>query len=311
VYAESEGLRTALIESTAMGGQAGTSSMIRNYLGFPRGISGAELAVRAFEQAILFGTEMVYGNAAVGLRGDADVHVVELGDGTEVPGRAVVIATGVSYRTLGVPSLEPFHGRGVFYGAAMSEASRLVGEDVFVVGGGNSAGQAAIHLARFARLVTVLIRSDSLASSMSDYLINEIDATPNIDVRFEAEVVGGGGEKGLEQLAIRDRATGTTTSQPAAGLFVLIGAAPFTSWLPAAVERDAWGYVVTGPSEAAPGRPPFESTASGVFAIGDVRQGSVKRVASAVGEGAICVRHVHGHLTSMPVADTPAGPPDG
>jgi thioredoxin reductase (NADPH) len=299
VYAESEGRRTALIESTAMGGQAGTSSMIRNYLGFPRGISGAELAVRAFEQAILFGTEMVYGSAAVGLGGDADVHVVELGDGTEVPGRAVVIATGVSYRTLGVPSLEPFHGRGVFYGAAMSEASRLVGEDVFVVGGGNSAGQAAIHLARFARLVTVLIRSDSLATSMSDYLVNELDATPNIEVRFKAEVAGGGGRSRLERLEVRDRVTGTTTSQPAAGLFVLIGAAPFTGWLPAVVERDAWGYVVTGPSEAAPERLPFESTAPGVFAIGDVRRGSVKRVASAVGEGAICVRHVHEHLTSL------------
>jgi thioredoxin reductase (NADPH) len=298
VYAESEGLRTALIESTAMGGQAGTSSMIRNYLGFPRGVSGAELAGRAFEQAILFGTEMVYGSAAVGLRADADVHVVELAGGGEVPGRTVVIATGVSYRTLGVPSLEPFHGRGVFYGAAMSEASRLVGEDVFVVGGGNSAGQAALHLARFARVVTVLIRSDSLASSMSDYLIVEIDATPNIDVRFEAEVVGGRGTKGLEQLDIRDRASGLTTSQRAAGLFVLIGAAPFTDWLPAAVERDAWGYVVTGPSETVPDRPPFESSAPGVFAVGDVRRGSVKRVASAVGEGAICVRHVHDHLTA-------------
>jgi thioredoxin reductase (NADPH) len=299
VSAESEGLRTALIEPTAMGGQAGTSSMIRNYLGFPRGISGAELAARAFEQAILFGTEMIYSNAAVDLRVDDDVLRVRLADGTEVPGRSVVIATGVSYRTLEVRALERFHGVGVFYGAAMAEAPRLVGDDVFVVGGGNSAGQAAIHLARFARQVTILVRGDSLAQSMSEYLLTEIESTPNILVRHRTEVVGGGGTSHLETLDLFDRQRSTTTTVPAAGLFVLIGAAPFTDWLPAAVERDQWGYILTGRSETEPRQLQFESTMPGVFAVGDVRRGSIKRVASAAGEGAICVRLVHAYLASL------------
>jgi thioredoxin reductase (NADPH) len=296
VYAESEGLRTALIESTAMGGQAGTSSMIRNYLGFPRGISGAELAARAFEQAILFGTEMIYGKGATCLRVDGDLRMVQLTDGTEVSGRAVVIATGVSYRTLDIPSLERLNGVGVYYGAAISEAPALAGEEVFVVGGGNSAGQAAVHLAKFASRVTILVRSETLAQSMSDYLITEIDATENIVVKYRAEVVGGSGDGRLETIDVRNRGTGTVDTLPAAALFVLIGAEPFTNWLPSDVARDDWGFVITGPSADNPSLLQFESTVPGVFAVGDVRRDSTKRVASAAGEGAVCVRLVHQHL---------------
>lgn len=299
VYAESEGLRTALIEPTAMGGQAGTSSMIRNYLGFPRGISGAELAARAFEQAILFGTEMIYGNVAAGLRVDGDLRIVELADGTDVPARAVVIATGVSYRTLDIPSLEPFNGVGVFYGAAMSEAAAIAGQDVFVVGGSNSAGQAAVHLARFASRVTMLVRSESLAKSMSEYLIKEIDATPTIDLRYGVEVVGCAGDGRLETIDVLHRSSGAVDILPTAALFILIGAEPFTQWLPSDVARDDWGFVMTGPSEDTPSRLPFESTLPGVFAVGDVRRDSTKRVASAAGEGAVCVRLVHQYLTGQ------------
>ena len=300
VYAGSEGLRTALVEPTAMGGQAGTSSMIRNFLGFPRGISGAELAARAFEQAILFGTEMIYGNAASGLRIEDDRRVIELAGGGEVTGRSVIVATGVSYRTLDVPSLEPFAGLGVYYGAAMSEAPSMTGEDLFVVGGGNSAGQAALHLARFARRVTMLVRGESLADSMSSYLLTEIDATPNIDIRYRTEVHAGDGARRLETLDIRDRQTGAVTTHKAAGLFVLIGGAPHTQWLPKELLRDRWGYLETGPTTSKPQRRLYESTVPGVFAVGDARRDSIKRVASAVGEGAVCVRLVHEHLAETP-----------
>jgi thioredoxin reductase (NADPH) len=281
-----------------MGGQAGTSSMIRNYLGFPRGISGAELAARAFDQAILFGTEMIYGHAAAGLRTDGDLRIVQLDDGTDVMARAVVIATGVSYRTLDIPSLEPFNGLGVYYGSAIAEAASLAGQPVFVVGGGNSAGQAAVYLAKFASRVTMLVRGDSLAQSMSDYLITEIDATPNIDVACGTEVAAGAGEGRLETIDVRHRESGAIDTRPAAALFILIGAEPFTQWLPAEVERDEWGYVTTGSSEHAPSRLLFESTLPGVFAVGDVRRDSTKRVASAAGEGAVCVRLVHEYLAA-------------
>jgi thioredoxin reductase (NADPH) len=292
-------LRTALIEPTAMGGQAGTSSMIRNYLGFPRGISGAELAARAFEQAILFGTDMVYGRAAAGLRVDGDLRIVQLTDGTDVPARAVVIATGVSYRTLDIPSLERFKGVGVYYGAASSEASALTGQDVFVVGGGNSAGQAAVHLAKYASRVAILVRGESLAQSMSEYLITEIDATPNVDIMCGVEVVGGDGGGRLETVDVQRR-SGAVDTLAAAALFVLIGAEPFTQWLPPEVRRDHWGFVMTGPTDESPARLPFESTLPGVFAVGDVRRDSTKRVASAVGEGAVCIRLVHEYLAVQP-----------
>ncbi len=248
VYAGSEGLRTALIERRAMGGQAGTSSRIRNYLGFPRGISGTELAARALDQAIMFGTEMVYGGDVVDLRSDGDLRILELADGNEISTRSVVIATGVSYRRLELPALEAFHGMGVFYGAAISEARAVAGEHVCVAGGGNSAGQAALHLATFAARVTILVRSTSLAESMSEYLIREIAATPNVDIRYGVEIVGGDGDGRLSCLDLRGRATGEVERVATAALFVLIGARPLTDWLPGRVARDEAGYLMTGPS---------------------------------------------------------------
>jgi thioredoxin reductase (NADPH) len=293
VYASSEGLRTGLIERSAMGGQAGTSALIRNYLGFPRGISGAELAMRSFDQAIQFGTEMIYGGDVAGLRTDGALRIVELADGREIPARAVIVATGVSYRHLDAVSLERFAGTSVFYGSALSELPGVIGRDAVVVGGGNSAGQAAVHLARSAGQVTVLVRSPSLATSMSEYLIRELAATPNIQVRYGTEVVGGGGDRLLEHVLVRNLRTGEVSPLPAAGLFVLIGGEPRTSWMPPDVDRDEWGYVHTDSS--------FETSIAGVFAVGDVRAGSVKRVASAAGEGAMAVQQVHRHLAAEPV----------
>ncbi|MGY1737603.1 NAD(P)/FAD-dependent oxidoreductase [Geodermatophilus sp. SYSU D00684] len=300
VYGASEGLRTVVLETEAVGGQAGTSSLIRNYLGFPRGIPGADLAQRAYEQAWLLGAEFVYGPRAVGLEASGAGPVVSLSDGSTVTSRAVVLATGVTYRRLGVPSLDALVGAGVFYGAAAPEAQAMAGEEVYVVGGANSAGQAALHLARYARRVTLLVRGASLAATMSDYLIREIDAAANVTVRHGAEAVGGGGEGRLTHLVVRDRGGGDTETVPAAGLFVLIGAEPHTQWLPDAIHRDDAGYVLTGAdrrgSPAGGGSHAFETSVPGVFAVGDVRHGSVKRVASAVGEGAIAIRMVHDHL---------------
>src|SRR5689334_22985789 len=247
VYAASEGLSTALLEGEAFGGQAGTSSRIRNYLGFPDGVSGGELAQRAYEQAWVFGTHLVYGNPATSLAKDQDLLVVGLEDGSQARARAVVIASGVSYRRLGVPELEALAGAGVFYGAGTIEAQAVAGKPAFVVGGGNSAGQAALHLSKYAQQVTILIRSQSLAASMSDYLIREIEAAPNVDVRYRCEVAGGGGNGHLEQLLLRNRDSGQTEGTPAAGLFILIGAQPFTIWLPEAIQRDQWGFILTGP----------------------------------------------------------------
>src|SRR5690242_4662803 len=224
VYAASEGLATALLEREAFGGQAGTSSRIRNYLGFPDGVSGGELAQRAYEQAWAFGTHLVYGNPATSLAKDQDLLVVGLEDGSQARARAVVIATGVSYRRLGIPELEALAGAGVFYGAGTIEAQAVAGKPAFVVGGGNSAGQAALHLSKYAQQVTILVRSQSLAASMSDYLIREIEAAPNVDVRYRCEVAGGGGNGHLEQLLLRNRDSGKTEGTPAAGLFILIGA---------------------------------------------------------------------------------------
>ena len=307
VYGASEGLSTVLLEPEAIGGQAGTSSRIRNYLGFPTGVSGGDLALRAFSQAWNFGAEYVYGNAATGLRTDGAERVITLADGTEVHSRAVVIATGVSYRRLGIPALDALIGAGVFYGAATTEAAAMKGEEVFVVGGANSAGQAAVHLARYAARVTLLVRGPSLTESMSEYLIKEIAGTPNIAVRHNTVVVGGGGTGRLESLTLQDRVSGTTETVPAVAVFVLIGAEPRTQWLPDAVVRDRWGFLVTGTDLMADGYPPagwplprppmyLESSLPGVFAVGDVRRGSVKRVASAVGEGSIAIRLVHDYL---------------
>ncbi len=301
VYGASEGLRTALLEREAIGGQAGTSSLIRNYLGFPRGVSGADLAFRAYEQAWLFGTHFIYGNPATSLAGDEGLRVLGLEDGSEVRCRVVILATGASYRRLGVPELESLVGAGVFYGAGTVEAKAVAGKLAFVVGGGNSAGQAALHLAKYAKEVTILVRSESLSASMSQYLIREIDSAGNVEVRFGIELVGGGGDGRLELLQLRDRGSRETKSVPAAGLFVLIGSEPFTGWLPESVDRDQWGFILTGSDTEmirTDKRAPFllETSMPGVFAVGDVRHGSVKRVASAVGEGSIAIRLVHDYL---------------
>jgi thioredoxin reductase (NADPH) len=301
VYGSSEGLRTALLEREAFGGQAGTSSRIRNYLGFPNGISGVELAARATQQALLFGTDFVYGNPATSLAADGELRVIGFEDGSRVRCRAAVIATGVSYRRLSVPGLDSLTGAGVFYGAGTAEAQAVAGKPAFVVGGGNSAGQAALHLSKYARQVTILVRSHSLAASMSDYLIREIGNAPNIDVRFRTELAGGGGAGHLEYLELRDKGSGETRREPAGGLFVLIGAEPLTGWLPGQVGRDQWGFILTGrdtgtrwPLRRAPLL--LETSMPGVFAVGDVRRGTVKRVASAVGEGSIAIRLIHEYL---------------
>jgi thioredoxin reductase (NADPH) len=305
VYAASEGLSTALLEREAFGGQAGTSSRIRNYLGFPAGVSGGELAQRAYEQAWVFGVHFVYGNPATSLAKDQGMLVVGLADGSLARARAVVIASGVSYRRLGVPELETLAGAGVYYGAGTIEAQAVTGKPAFVVGGGNSAGQAALHLSKYAQHVTILIRSQSLAASMSNYLIRQIEAAPNVDVRYRCEAAGGGGSGRLEQLLLRNRDSGETELVPAAGLFVLIGAQPFTNWLPEAIKRDQWGFILTGP-DTAPDWPlqrsPFllETTTPGVFAVGDVRHGSMKRVASAVGDGSTAIRLIHDYLALVP-----------
>ena len=307
VYGVSEGLSTVLLEPEAIGGQAGTSSHIRNYLGFPTGVSGEELALRAYTQAWNFGVDYVYGNPATGLHIRGTERVVEIAGGAEVRSRVVVIATGVAYRRLGIRSLEALTGAGVFYGAATSEAKAMKGRQVYVVGGANSAGQAAVHLASYAARVTMLVRSRSLADSMSEYLIKEITGTPNIAVRLGTVVTGGTGASFLEGLTIEDQASGVTETVPAAALFVLIGAEPRTQWLPPDIRRDKWGFVLTGTDLMAGGhrpgtwpleRPPMllESSLPGVFAVGDVRCGSVKRVASAVGEGSVAIRLTHDYL---------------
>ncbi len=304
VYAASEGLKTLVVEKQAVGGQAGTSSMIRNYPGFPRGVSGHKLAFSAFHQAWSFGTTFHFMRSATGLRADGDERIVELSDGSSVRSRSVLVATGVTYRRLGVPGLDERVGRGVSYGAAVAEAPGMKGKRAFVVGGGNSAGQAAMHLAKWAREVTVLVRRETLAASMSSYLIREIEASPNVGVRYSVEVVDGGGGDDLEYILLRDRASGTEEKVPADALFVLIGSQPHTDWLADAVERDEWGFVLTGPDiEGAPqgARAPFplETSLPGVFAAGDVRRGSVKRVASAVGEGAVAVQYLHRRIEEV------------
>jgi thioredoxin reductase (NADPH) len=306
VYASSEGLDTLVLEPRVVGGQAGTSAMIRNYLGFPQGVGGGDLANRALEQAWLFGANLVLAQRATGLRADGDRRLVRVSDGTEVAAEAVVVASGVSWRRLGVPRLEALVGAGVFYGAAGAEARAMEGQDVFVVGAGNSAGQAALHLARYAASVSLLVRGPDLGRSMSEYLVQEIDQAPNVAVRLRTQVADGLGGHRLEGLVLRRAGDGATEEVPAAALFVMIGGEPRTEWL-AGVARDDRGYVLTGHDLLGPGglpagwphrRPPLllETSIPGVFAAGDVRHRSVKRVASAVGEGAVAVQLVHQYL---------------
>ncbi|MER7250347.1 FAD-dependent oxidoreductase [Kribbella sp. NPDC000426] len=303
VYASSEGLRTLVVEREAIGGQAGTSSLIRNYLGFSRGVRGSELAQRGYQQAWVFGAHFTLMRSVVRLEKDDDHFVAEIGDVGEVRARAVVLASGVAYRRLGVPALEELMGRGVYYGASVSEAHGLMDRDAVVVGGGNSAGQAVLHLARYCRLVTLVIRGKDLSATMSQYLIDAIDAAPNVTLQTSREVVDGGGDGRLQWIALRERTTGTEERLNADGLFVMIGAVPGTEWLPDTVAREQHGFVLTGSDAAADpawtqDRPPqpYETTLPGLFAIGDVRSGSVKRVASAVGEGSVVVSQIHTHL---------------
>jgi thioredoxin reductase (NADPH) len=302
VYGASEGLRTLVIEPQAIGGQAGTSSMIRNYLGFPRGVGGGELTFRAWEQALLFGVRFVFAHNASELATRGKECVIVLTDGSEVIARTVIIAAGVAYRRIGVPSLERLVGVGVFYGAAGAEAPAMAGEEVYVVGGANSAGQAALHLAKYAARVTLLVRGTSLAAGMSDYLIRQIEATPNVEVRLGTRVIDGHGEERLEALTLEDVGTGRREDVSAAAVFILIGAEPRTEWLRDVILRDEGGYILTGRDVPREGwqltRPPlpFETSIPGVFAAGDVRYGSVKRVAGAVGEGSVAVGSVHQYM---------------
>jgi thioredoxin reductase (NADPH) len=304
VYAGSEGLTAVVIEQYVVGGQAGTSAKIRNYLGFPWGVAGAELAERASRQAGQLGTDFVFTRRAAALRADGADRIISLSSGDEIVAAAVVLAGGVAYRRLGVPAVDALVGMGVFYGAGPSEARSMGGLDVFVLGGGNSAGQSAAHLASAGAHVTVLVRGESVAASMSDYLVRELDAA-GVKVRCSTEVVGAGSESRLEHLVLRDRVTGDTEAVAADALFVFIGARPHTDWLDGTLALDDNGFVLTGRdlAEGSPGRWPLdrppawlETSIPNVFAAGDIRHGSVKRVAAAVGEGSTAAMLVREHL---------------
>jgi thioredoxin reductase (NADPH) len=305
VYAASEGLDTVLLERDVSGGQAGTSPLIRNYPGFPHGVNGGVLMERTCEQAWLMGAHIVFAQQAIALERQGDDRVIHLSDGSALSARTVLIATGIEWRRLGVPALEALLGAGVFYGASVSESRAMQDQDVFIAGAGNSAGQAALHLAKYARSVTLLVRGDSLAKSMSSYLIRGIESTPNVVVRHGTEVIDGAGDGELESITLADRASGATRKVSAAALFIMIGGEPHTQWLPEEIARDAQGYLVTGRDlltrpdiSREHGREPLtlETSMPGVFAAGDVRHSSIRRVASAVGEGATAIRLIHEYL---------------
>jgi len=303
VYGASEGFRTLVVDDGGIGGQATSSSLIRNYLGFPRGVSGRRLAEAAYEQAWVFGAKFAFMHDAIAIRRDEDRVHVSLSDGGEVSARAVIVATGATYRRLGIEELEALAGAGVFYGGPASEAPTTVDEQVHVVGGANSAGQAALHLAEYARKVTLVVRGDSLEKGMSHYLVRQIEVTPNVEVRLGTEVVGGdSGEDGwLQSLVLRSNADGEAERVASDGLFLMIGAHPNTDWLPAEIAKGDGGFIRTGADLETPGDWPLEersplsleTSMPGVFAAGDVRHGSMNRVASAVGEGSIAIRLVH------------------
>jgi thioredoxin reductase (NADPH) len=305
VYASSEGVRTVVVEREAIGGQAGSSSLIRNYLGFSRGLSGAELVQRGYQQAWVFGARFVVTREVDRLTPEGDGFVAHIGNVGDVSARAVVISTGVSYRRIGVPSLEVLSGQGVYYGSSVSAAQALSGLAAGIVGAGNSAGQAALHLARYCASVHLIARGSRLEDSMSAYLVDAISAMPMIKVYVNTEVVGGHGDGQLEWVTLRDRTNGHEQRLPLASLFVMIGARPRTDWLPAEVDRDSYGFLYTGaeaascPSWNLERSPhPHETSIPGLFAVGDVRSGSVKRVASAVGEGSVVVSEIHQFLAT-------------
>ena len=310
VYGASEGLKTLLVERSAPGGQAGMSSRIENYLGFPSGLTGADLARRAFTQAKRFGAEILSPQEVVGLRVDGPYRFVKLRDGNEVSCHALLIASGLSWKKLDIPGVERLQEAGVYYGAAMTEAQLCSGEDVYLVGGANSAGQAAVYFAQFARSVTMLLRGDSLEKGMSQYLIDQIREILNIRVETQAEVVEVHGDGHLESITIANHATETIRTEPTSALFIFIGAMPCTAWLRGMLPMDERGYLLTGALLPKDGDRPkgwkeerdpfiFESIIPGVFAAGDTRHSSIKRVASAVGEGSITVQMVHQYLAKV------------
>lgn len=313
VYAASEGLDCLVVESEALGGQASTSSLIRNYLGFPRGLSGAELASRAYLQAWFFGAQFNLGRQATAIREDGPWRVVGMHDGSEVRGRTVVLAAGVTYRRLGIESVERFEGRGVFYGAPVTEAWAVDGGHAVLIGGGNSSAQSALYLSRWANEVTLVARHPEL-DEMSQYLIRDIRAHPKIKVRLNTVVLGATGEERLESVTLQDRISGSVDDVSAAALFIMIGAEPGTDWLPRDILRDERGYVLTGDEvrrrmDGHRSPLPLETSMPGVFAVGDVREGGMKRVASAVGEGSNAIRHVHTYLAGMAREYSPEAEP--
>jgi thioredoxin reductase (NADPH) len=310
VYGASEGLRTVIVESEAPGGQAGLSSRIENYLGFPSGLSGSDLARRAVTQARRFGVEILAPQEAVGLRVDGPYRLVKLADGSEISCHTLLIATGVQWRSLDVPGIARLQGAGVYYGAGHAEAISYKDEDVYIIGGANSAGQAAMNFSKYARSVIMLVRGDSLAASMSQYLIDQIKQTPNIHVQFKSRVEEVHGDSRLEAISIHCGDSGQVDRVPAIALFIFIGAMPRTDWLAGVVERDERGFILTGAELLHEGRRPkgwslnrdpglLETNVPGIFAVGDVRHGSVKRVASGVGEGSIAVQFIHQYLAKV------------
>jgi len=307
VYAASEGLKTVIVERDAPGGQAGLSSKIENYLGFPSGLSGADLTRRAVAQARRFGVQLLSPQEATALRVDDSYRYVRTGDGSELSCQALLLAMGVQWRKLDIPGMDRLQGAGVYYGAGSTEAVTCSDEDVYIVGGANSAGQAALNFSRYARRVVMLVRDKSLATTMSRYLIDEIERTANIAVEFNSCVAEVHGEERLEAISVLCSTSGATTVVPATSLYIFIGAAPRTDWLNGAVERDSRGFILTGPDLRRNGKLPsgwkptrdpdlLETSVPGVFAAGDVRRGSVKRVASGVGEGSIAIQFVHKYL---------------
>jgi thioredoxin reductase (NADPH) len=310
VYGASEGLKTVLIEREAPGGQAGTSSRIENYLGFPAGLSGADLSQRAVAQARRFEVEILTPQEVAEVRVEDPYRVVRLADGTETSCHALMVTTGVSYRKLDVPGVERLSGAGVYYGAAMTEALSCKDEDVYIVGGANSAGQAAMYFSQHARKVVILCRSDNLRKGMSEYLVRQIEDMENIEVRVNSGVIEAFGEDHLEELRIKNSKTGEEEIVPARSLFIFIGAAPKTDWLEGVVERDERGFILSGPDLVRNGKRPknwtedrdpylLETSVPGIFVAGDVRHGSVKRVASGVGEGSIAVQFIHQYLAKV------------